>query len=343
MYFTTARFALLLSLLMVTACGDDETMTNPVMDMGQEDVEADTGVDAEDDAGTDMMDTEEDMAPDMPEPEPQVTVAAGEDFSAAEGLAFNGEGDLFVVADTDVWKVELDGTVTMVADLERPVGLAPIGERDILAADFGTNSFPGSGPNDDGRVVRVTPEGEVTELATGIGDPNFLVPRQDGSLLVSDDFTDRIYLVSAEGEVSIFLEGIQSPNGMVETLDGSALIVAQTFNTVEPLTFDSRVWRVPLVDGQPGTPELLVELEGAGANDGVALDDEGFVYVAANVDGIIWKVNPEDGSAEKAAEGLYGVASLAFGRGAWPEKSLFATQLLGGKIWEVRVDAQGAP
>lgn len=307
-------------------------------------MEMDMGGDAPDLGESDMVEADMEgldmMEPDMEGPAPVVRVVVDE-FSTAEGICFNGEGSLFFMADTDVWKLELDGQVSLVADLESPVGLAPIGERDILVADFGTEKFLSDGPNEDGLVLRLSPEGEVTTVATGIGDPNFLVPRADGSLLVSDDFTDRIYHVSPEGELSVFLEGIQSPNGMVETLDGSALIVAQTFGGVSPLTFDSRVWRVPLVQGQPGTPELLVELEGVGANDGVALDAEGFVYVAANVDGVIWKVDPTDGSAQRLAENLPGVASLAFGRGEWSHTSLYATQLLGGKIWEIQVGVGG--
>jgi sugar lactone lactonase YvrE len=264
------------------------------------------------------------------------------EFMSAEGIAFNGEGRLFVVADTDLWEIGTDGSTTMVADLTNPVGLGSMGAQDILVGEFGPLSFTSDGANDDGSVVRVTPDGAASTVATGIGDPNFIHVRDDGTLLVSDDFTDIIYEV-IDGTASTFLQGIQSPNGLVESLDRTELYVAQTFTSVAPLAFDDRVWKVPLTDGRPGTPELLTELGGLGANDGVTLDAQGRLYVAENLDGKVWRIDPATGETELVAEDMRGVASLAFGEGNFHHTSIYATQLLGGKVWEIPVGVQGAP
>ena len=83
----------------------------------------------------------------------------------SEGVAFNGEGDLYVSANSALWRVDTKGEPTKIVDLYSNLGLAPIGKRDILVADFGpTNAFA-HGPNDDGMVWRVTPEGEKTIAA----------------------------------------------------------------------------------------------------------------------------------------------------------------------------------
>lgn len=266
------------------------------------------------------------------------------EFMSSEGIAFNGEGRLFVVGDTDLWEISATGETNLVADLINPVGLASLGGRDILVGEFGPLGFTADGPNDDGEVLQVTPDGTVSTLATGIGDPNFIHVRSDGSLLVSDDFTDIIYEVpSGGGMAAVFLQGIQSPNGIVESIDGSELYVAQTFTTVDPLSFDDRVWKVPLTDGDPGTPELLAELGGAGANDGVTLDANGMLYVAENLDSIIWRVDPATGDKVIVAENVSTVASLAFGEGDFNSTSIYATSLFSGTIFEIPVGVEGAP
>ena len=118
-------------------------------------------------------------------------------FDRSEGITFNGEGELFIAANAAAWHVNAAGHPTKLTDLYSNLGMAAIGDRDFLVADFGpTNGFS-DGPNDDGIVWRVTPEGEKTEFARGIGDPNAILVRPDGSFLVSDDATDKIYLVAA--------------------------------------------------------------------------------------------------------------------------------------------------
>ena len=271
-----------------------------------------------------------------------VELVAGE-FTGAEGIAFNGEGRLFAVADKALWELSVDGSTRKVVDLVNPVGLASRGASDILVAEFGAKTFIRDGVNNDGSVLSVTPSGTVTTVATGIGDPNFIHVRKDGSMLVSDDFTDIIYSVAPGGAVSIFLQGIQSPNGMVESLNGANLFVAQTFATVDPLTFDDRLWRVPLKSGAPGTPVELAKLGGGGANDGVTMDLFNRVYVAENVGGNIWRVDASTGAAELIAQNMKTVASLAFGEGQFNETSIYATQLIGGTIWEIPVGVRGAP
>lgn len=265
-------------------------------------------------------------------------------FETAEGIVFNGEGRLYVVADTDVWEVATDGTPTLVADLVTPVGLASRGASEILVGEFGPLTFTRDGENSDGEVLSLTPAGAVSTVATGIGDPNFIHVRADGSLLVSDDFTDIIYAVSPSGTLTTFLQGIQSPNGIVESLDGSELYVAQTFSALSPsFVFDDRVWRVPLSSEGPGTPELLASLGGAGANDGVTLDARGRVYVAENLDGKVWRIDPATNEVELVAENMPFVASLAFGEGEFNRTSIYATQLFGGIVWELPVGVMGAP
>jgi sugar lactone lactonase YvrE len=265
-------------------------------------------------------------------------------FQRCEGITFNGEGHLFVAGNAALWRVGLDGGVEQVTELYSNLGLAPIGERDILMADFGPTSRFDTGPNVDGIVWRITPEGEKTRvLDGGIGDPNALWVINDEYFLVSDDATDEIILANFQGQSRLFTDAVGHPNGIAISSDGSTLYVAQIFKSIRPLVPDGRLWAIPLDESGEiaGLPELLADLGSDAANDGLALDELGRIYVAANGAGQIWRVDPETGETLLIAENLPGVASLAFGRGEFDHHALYATSTRTGRVWEVQVGVGG--
>ena len=265
-------------------------------------------------------------------------------FQRCEGIAFNGEGDLYVAGNAALWRVDTAGDVTRIAGMYSNLGLAPIGERDILMADFGpTNRFD-VGPNADGLVWRVTPEGDATRLVNGgIGDPNFVMMLADGSFLVTDDATDEILWVGEDGQPRLLTDAVGHPNGLALSNDGNTLYVAQIFESLRPMVTSGKVWGVPLEDGDvAGLPALVADLGDRAGNDGLALDENGLVYVAANGYGQIWRVDPESGASVLIAEDMPGAASIAFGAGDFDPYSIYVTSTRTGKVWEVRVGVRGA-
>ncbi len=266
-------------------------------------------------------------------------------FMASEGLTFNAQGQLFIGANKAVWLVQPDGAATQLTDVYLHLGQAGIGERDILAADFGPTNVFNDGPNDDGIVWRITPEGEKRAVAKGIADPNFILVRKDGSYLVSDDGTDKIYLVTEAGEVSVWTDKIAYPNGLAFSLDESVLYVAQIFKQLDPIIADDRVWALPLKDGQPAGEPKVIGATGEGGLDGLALDEHGRIYIADNGGGKIWRLDPSSGEMVLIAEGMTAIASLVFGEGEFDHHALYGTSTFrgGGKIWKIDVGVQGAP
>ena len=269
------------------------------------------------------------------------------EFDGAEGLAFNGEGRLFVTANRALWEINGDGTTRKIVDLFSNLGLAAIGERDLLVADFGpTNAFR-QDRNTDGIVWRITPEGEKTSVITGIGDPNFVLVRKDGSILVSDDATSDIFVVGEDKQPAIFSTAVNHPNGLALSDDGETLYVAQIFKSIRPVVPDDSLWAIDLEDGQPkGAARLVARTGPRAANDGLAMDDRGRVYVAANgAAGQVWRYDPESDEVELIAEGVFGAASIAFGAGDFDHESIYISttnnQGRGGKIWRVAVGAKG--
>ena len=268
-------------------------------------------------------------------------------FRACEGIAFNGEGRLFVSCNQGVWEVRTDGSAVRLADLDSHLGLAGYGARDLLVADFGpTNAFR-HGRNTDGVVWLVTPEGEKTPHATGIGDPNFIVVRRDRSYLVSDDALSDIYVVTPDGEVDLYATAVNHPNGLVLTEDESLLYVAQIFTNIRPVVMDNAIWAMRLEEGRPARDaRLVVRADPEGAVDGLAMDDGGRIYIAANRAGRIWRYDPGTEEMLLIAEGMPGVASLAFGEGEFDHESIYATTTFsfgrGGKLWRIPVGVTGA-
>ena len=266
-------------------------------------------------------------------------------FQRCEGIAFNGEGDLYVSGNRKLWRVSTEGEVFEVAEMFSNLGLAPIGERDILMADFGPTSRFDLGPNVDGIVWRITPEGEKIRVVDGgIGDPNFVLVRSDGSFLVTDDATDEIMLVLPDGRKGVFSDAIGHPNGLALSSDESILYVAQIFQSIRPIVTDGRVWGLPLTDGMPsGKPQVIADLGDGAANDGLAMDEFGRIYVASNGAGQIWRIDPSTQKKELIAENMPGAASIAFGRGDFDHHSIYVTSTRTGKVWVVHVGSAGAP
>ncbi|HUP48007.1 MAG TPA: SMP-30/gluconolactonase/LRE family protein [Thermoanaerobaculia bacterium] len=267
------------------------------------------------------------------------------EFRASEGITFNGEGRLFIGANRAIWIARPDGSVRRIAEVTTHLGQAGIGSRDILAADFGPTNVFRDGPNDDGVVWQVTPEGEKTVAAPGIADPNFILVLRDGSFLVSDDGTNKIYRVRPNGGVEVWSSAVDYPNGMALSLDQRTLYVAQIFTRLNPTVFDNRIWSIPLnEDGSPGGPPRLLARAGDGGVDGLALDELGRLYVADNQGGRIWRIDPKSGHTLLVAEGMPNVASLVFGEGDFDREAIYATSTErgGGKIWKVDVGVRGA-
>ncbi len=269
------------------------------------------------------------------------TVLVSGEFSRSEGIAFNEEGTLFVTANRALWTINIQGDVNKVTDLYSNLGLAPYGERDILVADFGPTNIFRDGENDDGMVWLVTPEGQKKVVALGIADPNFILVLRDMSFLVSDDGTNKIYRVDQRGQVSLYTESINHPNGMVLSLDENYLYVAQIFQSIHPIIPDNRIWRLPVENLLPVENPTVLANPGTGGHDGLAMDTQGRIYVAANGEGNIWRINPQTGEVVLIAENMPGVASLAFGEGVFDPFSIYATSTREGTIWKVSVGISG--
>ena len=275
-------------------------------------------------------------------------VLADEPLESCEGIAFNGEGRLFATCNRAFLEIGRDGSVREIVALDSNLGVAAIGERDLLVADFGpTNAFRHD-RNDDGVVYRISPDGDKRADSTGFGDPNFVLVLEDGSYLVSDDATADIYHVDTERNTTLFSTAVSHPNGLALSPDGSTLYVAQIFSNIRPVVFDNAIWAMPLVDGKPArAARVVARTSPNGGVDGLAMDAQGRVYVAANIEGKVWRYDPAIDETLLIAEDVWGIASLVFGEGEFDRESLYGAQTnsqgRGGKIVRIPVGTTSGP
>jgi sugar lactone lactonase YvrE len=247
-----------------------------------------------------------------------------------EGLVFDSDGTLYVSAQDQAGPDQLldvgaDGSNQSVAEAESILGLES-DARGILGAGIRTANLLLFDPSD----------GSSDEIATGLGEPNFIVTTPWDTILVSDDRPNEgsILEVTWEGDVSVWSDEVPTPNGMVFSLDGSTLYVAATFQ-------EAGLWRIPVTDGQAGAAEKWVAYD-TSAPDGVAIDSAGNVYVALNTAGQIAQVDPE-GNSTTITSDLRGVgpASIAFGQGEFDPCSLYVTSLFTFQMYRVGVGVPG--
>ena len=267
-----------------------------------------------------------------------LTLASGFD-AGTEGIAFV-DGHLLVSFPSGVVEVDGAGTVGVSTPLDHALGLTPaVGG--VLVADPGEFTFDGSGDDGHLRYVSLVP-GYSADLAGGMPNPNFVVATPWGEVLVSDDTGETLYAVDysrGSGVVRVWLDGVPSPNGMAFSPDGSVLYVASTFVSDPP------IWAIPVgTDATPGAPESIATLDTGVAPDGLAVDVNGGIWVAANLSGEIVHVDPADGSTTRLVHDLPTPASLAFGQGdAFDPCSIYATSLYGDTVSRIATGVQGLP
>ncbi|MCB9795277.1 MAG: SMP-30/gluconolactonase/LRE family protein [Alphaproteobacteria bacterium] len=243
-----------------------------------------------------------------------------------------GDGSASAPAGTALRRVELDGRVSVYADgLVRPLGNDIDAQGRVYAAEWGG----------EGRVFRVSPEGDVEVLTSGLSYASNMVAHPDGALYVTDWDQDTVYRVSEDGEREVFAQGepLAGPVGIALDLDGASLLVA---------SFDhGRIYRLDPDGGLEPFAELPEA--GYGATADLVVTPLG-VFVTSFGGHRVYRVSPEGevelfagtgevgGADGPALEGSLnqpnGIAASADGRTLWVQEfggALRVIEVLGGE------------
>ncbi len=125
---------------------------------------------------------------------------------------------------------------------------------------------------------------------------NDLAIADNGTIFVSDTFTNEIYQVTQEGDVSIFTPGVEKeyPNGLL--IEDDKLLVAAWGNIVNFDTFETDVLGHVYQLDLNSEAKTLITTEPLGNLDGIESDKEGNLLVT-DFYGKLYLVDPDNGIA----------------------------------------------
>ena len=168
-----------------------------------------------------------------------VGVVGGDEFVDPHGLALGLDGTAYVAdgaGGNRIYAITRDGIVSVLAGgdegfadgvatdarFNSPSGLAVDRDSTIYVADTGNNA-----------IRRITQEGHVSTLATGLNGPMGVAIDRGGRLLVADTYNDRIVAVAADGTVNpVSIDvSLDTPTSLAVDSSGT-LYVADTGNDV---------------------------------------------------------------------------------------------------------------
>ena len=158
-------------------------------------------------------------------------------------------------------------------------------EGDLVLAELQTASVVRiTGPSTDDRVT----------LASGFGVPAGLAA-SDGNLWVADQLAGTIVQVVADGEVlsrpHLVATNLQGPEGLAATEDGMLYVVEAgvgRLSRVDATTGEVSLVADDLALGAPGTSGTLPTW----IFNGVAIGPAGHIYVTADVESKIYRIEP---------------------------------------------------
>ncbi|EAT90404.1 hypothetical protein SNOG_02192 [Parastagonospora nodorum SN15] len=256
-----------------------------------------------------------------------------------EGPVCTTTGDLYVVDIPygRILRISPTKEVTVEAEWDgEPNGLAVDPEGKLAVADYkqGILTFDPASGKVEGRLKR-----RNLERFKG---PNDLVFDKAGNLYFTDqgqtgltDQTGRVYRLAPDGRLDTLVENGVSPNGLVLSPDEKFLFVA--------MTRSNAVWRLPLhADGSTSKVGLFFQSFGTAGPDGLAVDEEGSLFICHPSLGSVFVVNADGTPKARIMSGTTGVNLTNCCFGGPDGKRLFITDSLEGNVQYIDWHCKGA-
>ena len=230
--------------------------------------------------------------------DPEVVSTA---FDGSEDLAIDNMLHLAAKAGNDVLLMDPGGDTMVLASVP--------GE--TLGLRFGLGGDLYAAQRQQGKLVRITPGGQVSDFATGLGGPNGVFPDLDGNIWVTDFSGDRVLRLDADATVTEVVTGAEATlaNGIVYDPDRGLLFYTNYGSgRIASVTIDGDTFGAPTeVTTVPGAP------------DGLAMDVCGHLYVVDNQGSDLYRVRLDpggaaDGPPELLASYPTNIANPHFGR-----------------------------
>ena len=249
--------------------------------------------------------------------------------SFLEGPSFDREGRLYVtdIPNGRIFRIAPDKTWLQVAAIDGwPNGLKIDRNGTILIADRKLGLIqldPASG------TVTTRCGSMLTEGFKGLNDlhiaPSGNVYMTDQGQSGLQDPSGRVYRYTADGRLDCLITTGVSPNGIVLTPEEDVLFVA--------MTRSSQIWRVPVSSDSITTKaNMFCQLPGGVSGpDGLAMDQEGGLYVCHLGHGGVWRLDSHGVPTHRITwKGARLMTNLCFG--GPDNRHLFITESETGSI-----------
>jgi sugar lactone lactonase YvrE len=201
---------------------------------------------------------------------PVTGITFAEGLSNPKGLAFDGNGHLFV-ADASagsIFRFTLDGVgVTFAQNFNSPVG---------VTFDVQGNLFVGE--SGSGNIIEIAVNNTRSTYASGLGAPAGLAFSGDGSLYVADFSGGHIFKIAPDGTKTTFASGLSFPAGLAIDNSNNLFVADSGTGTIFKFTSDGTRTTFATNLGRPY---------------GLAFEPTGGLVVADNSNGTTYRYTPD--------------------------------------------------
>ena len=269
----------------------------------------------------------------------QLTVLAS-GFDTLEAPAFDRHGNLFFVdwERHSIMRRSPDGELREFFNTGGvPAGLAFHPDGSLWVAEEG---------DDIHGLMRITPDAEAAIIVNEFdGKPlngaNDLIFDRDGNIYFSDPWRTSaenpiggFYRYTVDGELQQLDSGLAFPNGLALTEDGQYVLLAETFR--------NRILRYRIdTDGTVGPREVWATTNEPSGPDGMAMAEDGSLYVAHFSGGTVDIFSPEGKLTGVIEIPGKEVTNCAFGGPG--RKTLVITECVTGSLYSIELDVAGLP
>lgn len=269
----------------------------------------------------------------------QMTVLAS-GFDTLEGPAFDRNGNLFFV-DWErhaIYRRSPDGKIEEFYNTGGvPAGLAFHPDGSLWVADEG---------DDIHGLLRITQDGDATLIVSdyegkALNGANDLIFDKAGNVYFSDPWRSNaenpvggFYRYTVDGVLQQIDTGLAFPNGVALTHDGQFVILAETYR--------NRILRYRIgSDGSIGPREVWAETTLPAGGDGMAMAENGNLYVAHHGGSSVDIFDPAGKQVGSIAVPGAQVTNCAFGGSK--RTTLVITECATGSIYAIDLDVGGLP
>ncbi len=268
---------------------------------------------------------------DMLAPGPLDPVVAFAAFNGSEDIAFDGKGHIAGKKGTDVLLADSTGQTTVAAsNVPTAYGLRYRPDGFLVVA------LPNAS-----KVIQISPAGESTDIATGLGGPNGLYPDFDGNVWMTEIGGNKVSRINPDNSVDVIVSGAKASGANGVVLDASRQMLYYTNYG------QGRVRRVPMAAGADPTPIDVIQIQNASL-DGMVMDACGHLYVMDQGNSKMFRVKLDlegnaAGGEELMATFPKNVANAQFGSGPGFDPNTLYVAGNPGTVYALAVGVPGAP